>query len=71
MEIPSPTVPGMKLRSNGYWKGMSGKCLQLGIDPECITSNIDDILADEEIQIVVELLGRHPTGSGLYSAGYA
>jgi homoserine dehydrogenase len=34
-----------------------GKCLQLGIDPECITSNIDDILADEEIQIVVELLG--------------
>ncbi len=33
------------------------KCLQLGIAPDCITSNIEDILNDEEIQIVVELIG--------------
>lgn len=33
------------------------KCLQLGVDPGCITSSIDDIINDDEIQIVVELLG--------------
>lgn len=33
------------------------KCVRLGVDPQCVTSNVEDILADEEIQIVVELLG--------------
>ncbi|HCF50836.1 MAG TPA: homoserine dehydrogenase [Syntrophomonas sp.] len=33
------------------------KCRQLGLDPDCITSSIEDILNDEEIQIVVELIG--------------
>ncbi|MEN6461943.1 MAG: homoserine dehydrogenase [Syntrophomonas sp.] len=33
------------------------KCLALGVNPDMITDNIDDIIGDDEIGIVVELIG--------------
>ncbi len=33
------------------------KCLQFGVDPQRVTTDIDDITDDNDIQIVVELLG--------------
>lgn len=33
------------------------KCLKLGIEPQMVTQNIDDIIDDDEINIVVELIG--------------
>lgn len=33
------------------------KCLQLGLDPACMAEHIDDIINDDQIQIVVELIG--------------
>lgn len=35
----------------------TAKCLQLGLDPACMVGQIDEILDDEEIQIIVELIG--------------